>query len=454
MLILMTQTFTGFIPMPTLNGVTPDTEKPKPTIKNCIDGTFQTDVEAHLRKHCGFREVLIRAYNQFVWSCFKETNNSTIVRGKDNWLYEELYVRDHYESYMYKYTDDTATMRRTFETEALRLWKVQKLLEEYGIHIFVNINPGKDVIYPEYLPANRSYTRPEGLRAYEFYKKRFDELGINYIDNVAIFKTIKDTVDYPLFYKTGIHWSSIAAVYVFDSIVRYIETIGNQNLNTYRIGDKYTAGPRFPDDDLEKVLNLAFRIKSPPYCYVNVSMEKDTSAVKPYLTTIGDSYYWNFAYYLPIQEIFRKAPFWYYGYMVYDDGTHPSGAVLDLDLEKELMRTDYIMLNYGTLQLYELGSQILPYALLHLCYDKATIDSLAHDVMETIKNYNPTLYEECVRSSKINGKSVEQNLYDNAVYLLRTEPETYLKELQGEQLPTSRNKDLKAIRESLAKSSS
>ena len=69
-----------------------------------------------------------------------------MVRGKEDWLFEDVYVKDHYESMMYNYTNDTAEMRKIFETEALRLWKVQELLKEYDIHIFVSINPGKDMI--------------------------------------------------------------------------------------------------------------------------------------------------------------------------------------------------------------------------------------------------------------------------------------------------------------------
>ena len=294
--LLMVQTYTGLVHVKPLAGVTVETEKPKLTFKNYVDGTFQNDLEKYCREHCGFREWFIRLYNQYRWSCFRETDNTTVVRGKDNWLFEEVYVRDHYESSMYEYTSDTAEMREILETEALRLWKVQELLKEHNIHIFVNITPSKDVIFPEYLPENVSYTRPVGLRAYDFYKKRFDELGIHYIDNVAIFKAIKDTVDYPLFYERGTHWSNIASVYVFDSILRYMEALGGRQLPHLEIGEKYQAKPRDPDKDLENLLNLVFPMKSSPYWYVDVDVKEDSTQVKPFMTVIGDSYHWNFIF--------------------------------------------------------------------------------------------------------------------------------------------------------------
>lgn len=448
--LLLVQTFTGIVYVKPLVGVTAEAEKPELTFKNYVDGSFQSDLENYCREHCGFREWFIRLYNQFRWSCFKETGNTTVVRGKDNWLFEDVYVRDHYESLMYKYTDDTTEMKTIFETEALRLWKVQQLLEELGIHIFVNVNPGKDVVFPEFLPENRQYSRPEGLRAYNYYIKRFDELGIHYIDNVAIFKAIKDTVDYPLFYERGTHWSNIAAVHVFDSILRYMENLGDQPLHRLEISKKYQEQPRKPDRDLEDLLNLVSPMKSSPYWYVDVNVKEDSMAVKPILLTIGDSYFWNFTSSVPFQDLFRYYPYWYYNYRVHYDSANTS--TLDLDLEQELTRADYIMLNYGTVSLYEFGSRFLPRALLHLCYDKAGIDAAVSKLINELKSDSKRFANIKKDAENNNHEDLEQALYNVALFLISENPEDYLEDLQGEKMPVSRNKDLIILREKQRKS--
>ena len=443
LVLILIQTFTGFIPVKSLRGVSIETEKPKLTFEGYVDGSFQNNLENYCREHCGFREWLIRFYNQYLWSCFKETNNTTVVFGKDGWLFEEVYVRDHYESLMYKYTDDTAKMRSMLETEALRLWKVQELLKEHNIHLFVCMDPAKDVIFPEYLPEVSTYTRPEGFRAYDYYQKRFEELGIHHIDYVAFFKTLKDSADYPLFYKKGTHWSNIASIHVFDSILRYMEVLGNQKLHDLEIGGKYTAKPSKPDNDLENLLNLLFPMKSDPYWYADVTVKEDPTAAKPTLLTIGDSYFWNFKFNIPLEQVFRNYPYWYYNYILYFDSADRSFS--DLDLEEEMMRADYIMLNYGTAQLYDLGSRFLPKALLHLCYDKTAIDSAICQLTERLKR-NPDYYTKAKDMAKQSGKSVEQVLYEDAHYMIHENPEKFFEALQGEQLPAVRNKDLPALR--------
>lgn len=162
-------------------------------------------------------------------------------------------------------------------------------------------------------------------------------------------------------------------------------------------------------------------------------------AVKPYFLTIGDSYFWNFAYNIPLHDIFRYHPYWYYNYIVYFDSANT--ATLDLDLEQELMRTDYIMLNYGTASLYEFASRFLPRALLHLCYDKAQIDSAVNKLIERIKS-DPEWYAGIQKDAKNNHENLKQALYNVALYLISENPEEYFEDLKGKHLPLSRNKNL------------
>ena len=444
MVVFLIQTVTGVVKLEPLQGVTIETEKPKLTLKNYTDGSFQNESENYLREHFGFREWLIRGYNQFLWGCFRESNNATVVRGKKDWLFEETHVRDYYESLMYNYAADNDEMRRTFETEVQRFKKVQELLEEYNIHLFLVIAPCKDAIYPEYLPKNTTYIRPDGLHAYDYYKKRFDETGVNYIDFVSYFRSIKDSVDYPLFPSGGTHWSNIASVYAFDSILRYMEVLGNQNLINLDIGERYPAETRDPDNDLEKVLNLAFPIKSRPNIYADVSIKEDSTAERPNFLAVGDSYFFNIAGSTPIWEVFQKYLYWYYNSTIYGDDEHTT--TLEVDIEQELMRPDYIMLIYNPVTLYEFSSYYLPRALLHLCYDQAAIDSAAHKMMREIKFYGYPEYSEYLSIAKKSNRSIDDVLYDNVLFMFRTNPEVFFGELSDDQLPVSRNKNLARIR--------
>ena len=377
-------------------------------------------------------------YNQYLWTCYRKIKTSYVIEGKNGYLYEEEFIRDHYESLMYKYTDDTTAMKEVFETEALRLWKVQELLKEHDIHIFANLIPGKDVIYPEYLPEN-TYTRPEGIHAYDYYKQKFDELGINYIDNVTHFKNIKDKVDYPLFPQTGTHWSNIAATHAFDSIIRYMEILGNKNLLNIELSEKYIDDTRQPDNDLEELLNIVFKIKSNANYYTDVTVISDTTAVKPTLITIGDSYFWTISYNIPLRKIFKESPYWYYNSTIYFDEENTSTE--DIDFARELMHADYIMLNYCTVQLYDLANKFLPKALVYLCYDSEERNNKVEEIINNMKNDNNWLANLSEKAERQN-ISLEECMRNDALYIVYQQPESCFDDLKGNKLPTSRNESL------------
>ncbi|MBE6335090.1 MAG: hypothetical protein E7066_00195 [Lentimicrobiaceae bacterium] len=439
--IILIQTIWHPINFKPLKGVTVKTELPKFTFESYSSNKFQSQFEKYTKENFGFREWTFRMYNQYIWSCYHKTNAFIVVEGKEGYLYEKEFVRDHYESLMYNHTNDTSVMKDLFETEALRLWKVQELLKEHDIHIFVNLIPGKDIIYPEYLPEN-IYTRPDGIHAYDYYKPKFDELGINYIDNVTYFQEIKDKVDYPLFPKTGTHWTNIAATHAFDSIIRYMEVLGNKNLLNLELSEKYPDKNRQPDDDLEQLLNIIFRIKPNVNYYTDVTVIPDSTAVKPRLVTIGDSYFWTISYNIPLTKIFKESPYWYYNSTIYFDKNNSSTK--DINFARELISTDYIMLNYCTVQLYDLASKFLPKALVYLCYDDEERNSKIEELINNMRN-NPDWKKSLEEKAKKQNQSLEEVMLNDATYMVYQQPETCFDDLKGYKLPTARNESLLTI---------
>ena len=444
MLTVMVQTVFHVFNLKKLGGEREEPKKPTFTFEAYLDGSLQKDIEQYSKENFGFYEWLIRVYNQYLWTCYHKTNNSNLVFGKDDWILEEEVVREHYESLMYKYANDSADMMRKLDLEAKRLWKAQEILKEYDKYIFVNMIPCKDIIFPEYLPEN-TYSRPEGIHAYEYYKMKFDELNINYIDNVELMKAKKDIVDYPLFTSYCTHWTNIASVYQFDTILRYMEALGNKNLNNIVIGEKYVDKTREPDNDLEKLMNLVFPLKSEPNYYVDVTTENDSTAIKPYFIVVGDSFFWNIIFNIPLNEIFCETPYWYYYNTVYNQP--PVAPTTQKNLTNEISSSTYIMLNYCTTKIYELGNYFISKLLVSLCYNDEQVNKVVEDISKVIKN-NQNWLEDVSRKAEEDNVTLEQAIENDARYLIMIEPEKYFPELAGDDIPSVRNSDLKRASES------
>ena len=80
--------------IPKLEGVTLKTEKPKLTFDDYVSGKFQSQTEKYVAENFGFREPVIRVYNQYVWTFFNKTYCHFIKPGKDGYLFYSEAVND------------------------------------------------------------------------------------------------------------------------------------------------------------------------------------------------------------------------------------------------------------------------------------------------------------------------------------------------------------------------
>lgn len=424
LLLILVQTTTGFIKIKPLQGSVVKIEMPELTYYTYANGSFQKNFEDYCRVNFGFREFSLRLYNQHLWDFYRTTQNKTVVIGHNDWLFGKREARDYYISGTYDYTNDTMVMKRQFYKEALRMYKVQNILKEYNTFIFTTLLPGKTFIFNEYLPENPGpYLKP--FHAVYYFAHVFDSLGINYIDLQKDYELKKGKTDYPLFPKTGMHWTYIAAEHSFDSILRYIEHNTNINLHNYSIGEKYSAAPRHPDTDLEDILNLMRPIRPNKNYYADVTIDNDTTATRPVFIIVGDSYFWNINGSIPLRSIFRKYSYWYYNSTIHFNPNcdHTS----KIDILDEIINTDIINLSYSPRQLYVFSNKFLPKALLYLTHDDSEIDSTLQVIASSVKK-----------------DSDEERLKD-AQDMLFSDPEKYFPDLEGNDIPTSRNKRINNI---------
>ena len=351
---------TGLFKFKELNGVTETQTKPELTSESFLQGTFQRDVEAYLKQNCGFREPLTRLYNQILWTFFryaKVAEDKRVIITDDNWMFEPWTVEEYYQSRSYNYAVDSLEMAQKLEAEAQRILELQQALEPYNTHLFVALLPGKEQICGEHIPKGFHYNREKKITAYEFYAKRFKELGINHVNFAEWFMQMKDTVSWPLFPQTGTHWSNLAAQHATDTLVRYMENLAGINMMNILL-DKDFQRTLKPDADLESLLNLIWPVKKQPNRLSFAYPDYDSTAVRPTLITIGDSFYWNILNFIPVWDLFEKVPYWYYFSTAFfdDDDLKVTHKIGELDVLQEVIDADFVMLSYSTGTLYEMSN--------------------------------------------------------------------------------------------------
>ena len=409
-LLPVVQKVKPFVQVQPLKGVYVHTEKPQLTFSSFVKGEWQKNADRYIKEHFGFHEHFIRLYNQCFWTIWhRPADPSPVLVGKNDYLFEPSFVNEYYTGCFNEFYPDSIPLcerPQIFRRRMSRLAKLQAILEEQGTHLFLALLPGKERIYPQYLPNPRprtvnhapklnfefrisnfkfqnyknSGTQP---RAYDLYRNsRYD---FRRIDLCHCFDSLNGHTPYLLFTKTGTHWSNIASTYAFDSVMRYMQTFGPP-IHPVTLGTPYYAPTREPDNDLYHLLNIMAPVPADSNLYVDVTLTGTAPGRNPSLVVIGDSFFWNILYNFPIQELFSDFRYWYYFSTIYYDPTHDK--VADIDLVDELLRTDYVMLSYCTVQLYDCGNGFINRALLELCYDpdeiQAVRDSIAADTTSTL----------------------------------------------------------------------
>jgi len=405
------QQMTGLFKLPPLKGFNNPVEMPELTFENYKSGNFQSGVNDYLKDNLGFREWLIPLYNQYAWDLYRKTENNGVFFGKDNWLFFWEHMQDQYESLTYKYANTPEEMAATFEKDAKSLYMLQEVLKSYGTTLFVCISPSKNELYSDLLPENKNFYKPEGVHADVFYPKRFKELGVNFLDLNALYKIMIDSVDYPLFYKAGSHYTHLAATYTADTLVKYMEAISGLNIQNFTFQEPYTKKPKNIDRDMENLYNLIFPIEKVDYYYVSIDPVADSTAIKPKWLTIGDSFYWNIAEEIREAGLFEATPFWYYNKEVYFD---PGRLYTDeLNIVDELISADIVMLYWCPINLYALEHGFVNNALLSFCYDP----NYRRNLIEYMKN-DEEWYNSIVEKANDRGVSIDEMLKIDADYMI------------------------------------
>lgn len=432
----MLQGWFHFLPMKPLNGVTEEMEKPKISFASYLSGDYARKAEAYTSQNIGFREPIIRLYNQYLWNCYHKTYAHDLVAGKKGWLFYPQSVRDYYGQELLRWYASTDEAREKFEREVKYMNWTRSILKEKGVELLVFMAPEKSFLYPEFLPDGERDTTT--FNACDYFASRFDEIGFPYIEMTRWFLQIKDTVDYPLIPQAGAHWI-FPSVYAVDTLSRLMGNLKDIELPKIKIGESYPTRDHDYDDDLELLLNLTFPLRHQyGYCPRHyVSVEQDSTNVKPKALFVGNSYFWAMNLFVPLQEMFESTEFWYYFSTAYfGENLTQTDTVSHLDIVERLLDFDYVIWFTTGNQMNKGTAGFAGMTLLNLCYSKDEIATTYDHIIDSLRHDSLTLV---VLDAPLSDSNYKQQLWPIANDLVCSHPERYFPELASDSLPMVRN---------------
>lgn len=325
-----------------LNGAVVAAQDPDLSVDGWLSGDYQAEKEKYINDFFGFRPFMVRLNNQIAFSLFNKANANKVVIGKQNYLYEENYIKAFYgEDYLGKNKINELIRKMKF---------IQDNLSNQNKTFILLLAAGKASYYPEYIPVRDGDTNNTN---YKLLAEKAKKNGINVIDFNEYFIRNKRTSQYPLYPKYGIHWSNYASQLVSDSIIRYIERNRNIDMPDIIWDSIVMDYPRKDDYDIGGGMNILFKLESDEMAYPYVSTKTEKHHQKPSILGIGDSFYWSI--YNKTYNLFTTSHFWFYNKQVFPETYTKELDPAQLDMGKEIKKHDIIIICATEATLSKLG---------------------------------------------------------------------------------------------------
>lgn len=428
--------FFSFAP---LNGVFVPTPQPQLTYESYRSTEYQSQTESHIRESFGFREPLIRFFDQFLYDFFHTTYNEEVVVGKDHWFYFKQHVNEYYGTEMYRWYGSSEEACADFDREARLMWKLRGVLKEYGIEFLMFMAPDKGFLYPEHMPYRKHDTTTVNAR--EYYSAKFDDYGFPYIEMTKWFIELKkaDTLPYSLFSQSGAHWGFSAAL-ATDSLLRFMENLKGEQLPRLHFGPlrESSEATLKGDHDLENTVNL---MRPVPHDYdrlydAEVTVVTDPTTIKPNVLFVGNSFLRRMHYYVPFDDVFSYSEYWYYNSTAYYGKKYSKNAnVFSLDILQKILDADYVVWFTDGNQMYKTSYMFVETALLNLCIDDDLVQETRDYILDSLDRDSLTL----LNTANMNEKERGSLLWSQADKLLKKNLEYYFPDLAGNSIPVVRN---------------
>lgn len=338
---------------PNLIGLVISDEKPKFSIKDWLDGSFQKLSDDYDNDHWSLKELMVRLNNQFYYKAFNQIRVNNFVIGKNDYVFSEGYIFSAY--------GDDLIKEEKVKSLLEKAKVIQDTLKTKGIDLLLVYAPGKGMGCREFI--ENKYIHDYKNTNHDYFASYSKQLEISNLDLYDWFEKMKSTSPYPLFPKFGHHWSYYGECLAVDTIIKHIEKLHHcdmPNISWNSIDVVDTSRSR--DADVLKSMNLYSNPEQKmKLAYPNIQFEDDSIKNTTKVLTISDSYWYGPVYMGVGQACFAGGQFWYYYNKVIPSPIQGQKVeVWEMDLKKEIESNQVIMLLYSDGNLSGFGNNFIP----------------------------------------------------------------------------------------------
>jgi hypothetical protein len=336
MLLPAIQQFSNFPRIKSLKGAITIPKKPKLSLQGYFDASLQDSMDTYVENTIGFRPILVRLHNQIQYSLFDTVNAQGVIFGENGYLFELNYIKAFYGLNFVGFDKINTDI---IETRFVNDWLLRQ-----EKHLIVVLAPGKGTFFKDQIPD--SY-KPDSIHITnnKVYIDSLSKYQIPIIDGNSYFEKIKDTSQFALFPKSGIHWSYYGMGLIFDSLLQKMEIDGGKKFIDFGMKNiEVSKKLRSPDQDLWEGMNVFAQPSDYAMPYPKFYFENPVKENMPKVIVVADSYYWQWFGSGYATRSFHSHDFWYYNTQIYPGNGGEAIQRHNVDIISRVMETDFVIL--------------------------------------------------------------------------------------------------------------
>lgn len=233
----------------TLNGYFDSYEKPALDVATYVNGEFQKKFESWLNSSIIPKNRFIKLYNQLQYSLFNQPSNR--ILGKNHDVFEESYIVSELcmNGVNYALPEKDAEMQAYVD----KLESISRKLSAFGKSLVVYTTPSKAHYHRENIPDKYLLQAVSGKRGIDAFREKVARTDVPFLDT----NLVAEKIAYPVFYKTGIHWSRPVEQATSVELIDLMNNVRGANFRELLLGEiKEQSSPFWKDTDVFDLLNL------------------------------------------------------------------------------------------------------------------------------------------------------------------------------------------------------
>jgi len=286
-----------------LYGYTDDIPKPPVHIfAGFFDKSLQRWFDRYYDVHLGFRERLVRSFNELNFRLFREAPKLRLISTKERGLYSHMSIENLNDEIVRK-----TELEAKYYIEAEKLLRIQNWLKTQNKHFEVIIGSSKPYIYPEELGCRYLVDgNPDVFERTARFGKILENTGVNVIDAGPLLRRFVQQTGIDSHPVSGVHWNYYAGCIVAKRLNEDVQRSNLPTLPLLECGAPRFAEPHWVDIDGLLLLNIwsdGNLKKLSPYPEIHAV---NPSAKKPSIVFIGDSFSDQIRYALQQAKIYSR----------------------------------------------------------------------------------------------------------------------------------------------------